>query len=308
MRRLTTSELTTFLKCPRRWWLGTYRRLAPRNFGGVSAAGLGTIVHRGLQTFYSTPEGEDPAECAARDMEALAHSDAYDANAPGALPQLELAQIMVAGYADWVEQEGADAEWAEVLGAEVPVSVELPELGVELLAKLDMLVRRGSDGALLSVDHKTCQSLGDLADTAYGSWQFRTQQLILEMTHGLGSSGGIVVNGLRKVKRTAKANPPFYGRTPVWFNPDVLRAHYRHVRAVWYRIDSATQALDEGQDHHGIVPPAMGGSRDCRWWCPFVAVCGSFDDGGDPESVLAADFEDHDPMARYAEEEGANSD
>jgi hypothetical protein len=235
-------------------------------------------------------------------MEALAVSDAYDASAPGALPQLELAQIMVAGYADWVAAEGADADWSEVLGAEVPVSVELPEIGVELLAKLDLLVRR-ADGALISVDHKTCQSLNDLGATAYASWQFRTQQLIISMNEGVESAGGIVVNGLRKVRRTVRATPPFYGRTPVWFNRDALRSHYRHVRAVWYQIDAATEALDAGQGHHDICPPAMGGSRDCSWWCPFVAVCSSFDDGGDPEAVLSADFEDRDPMSRYAENE-----
>lgn len=114
---------------------------------------------------------------------------------------------------------------------------------------------------------------------------------------------GAILNMLRKVKRTAKATPPFYLRHTVHHNVEELRNHWRHVIAIAGEIQLATSRLDAGESHQVVVPPTP--ERDCRYSCQFFQICGLFDDGSDVESVIEVEYEHVDPMARYTEEADA---
>lgn len=117
---------------------------------------------------------------------------------------------------------------------------------------------------------------------------------------------GVLINMLRKVKRTVRANPPFYGRHEVHFNLDEIRNHWRHVVSIAEDIERTRARLDAGEDHHRVVPPVQ--NRDCTYACPFFAVCDMFDDGSDVEGALASKYEVHDPNQRYAEDEEREED
>ena len=59
---------------------------------------------------------------------------------------------------------------------------------------------------------------------------------------------------LRRVKRTASAKPPFYGRHEVRHNTQELRSHWLHIIAIAQETDRARERIDRGTDHHSVVP------------------------------------------------------
>lgn len=310
MRRFTNSELTTWKQCRRRWWLTYYRQLGLVRENPVSAASLGTLVHLGLEVHYT---GGDAIAA----MNARIQADRADVTVEESMgsfwkrfdKQADLARVMVEGYLDWIVETGADSN-LEFLVAERHVEVELKP-GVSLLGKLDAKFRRRSDGAVVFMDHKTTMSIDQTAEQAYRSSQFRTYAL-LEYLESLNSvtgpvrTDGVIVNMLRKVGRSATAKPPFYGREELRINVELLRNHWHQVMAEIGRIENAERMLNEGEDHHTVVPPSP--SRDCSWACQFKSVCPMFDDGSDPEAVLSTFFERRDPLARYGENEDPTDD
>jgi hypothetical protein len=297
-RVLTSSELTTFLRCRRKWWLNYYRRLTPRRQFNY-LPGVGTFVHAGLEVYYR--DGSDPIERvqinANRSM--VADPDAAEEIADAA----GLAAIMLEGYLDWVAETGADVGLLHA-EAEKKVEVQLTGTPYRLRGKIDAQVTRESDGALVQLEHKTVGNLTDLPKTAQQAFQFLTYDLLafLKSMEGNGTrTDGVILNMLRRVKRTASAKPPFYGRHEVWHNTHELRAHWQHVVAIAQESDRVRARLDAGEDHHTVVPPTI--DRSCSWSCDFAAVCPMFDDGSDAEGLLSVDFQEHDPLERY--EEGA---
>jgi hypothetical protein len=214
---------------------------------------------------------------------------------------------MIEGYVQWVQETGADQGYRIIAseGArEVPLIPDDPVIGdVTLLAKLDARVIRESDGARLQLEHKT---VGDLSMPLL-SLQLDTQLLTEHLVEymALLSEGreaeaakGVLYNMLRKVKRTARAKPPFYRRETVEHNVHELRNHWKHVVAVAYEIRAAEKALNSGVEHHRVVPPSP--NRDCKWDCEFFGICPLLDDGSDVEPALADLYSTHDPLERYA--------
>ena len=173
---------------------------------------------------------------------------------------------------------------------------------VTVLAKLDARIMREDDGARLALEHKT---VGDLS-MPLASLQLDTQLLTEHLVEfmALKSEGreadaaqGVLYNMLRKVKRTARAKPPFYRRETVQHNVWELRNHWKHVCAIAMAIRSAEQSLAAGADHHFIAPPSP--TRDCKWDCEFYGICPMFDDGSDVAAPIADLYETHDPLERY---------
>jgi hypothetical protein len=106
----------------------------------------------------------------------------------------------------------------------------------------------------------------------------------------------------RKVKRSARATPPFYARVDVRHNVHELRNHWRHVWGTAYDIIQVRARLDAGESHHTACPPNP--TRDSTWRDPFFRISVMLDDGSDGEGVLAELYEECDPLDRY---EGAEA-
>lgn len=124
----------------------------------------------------------------------------------------------------------------------------------------------------------------------------------LEGPEGIGvRTVGALYNMLRKVKRTAKANPPFYGRVEVRHNVHELRSYYARVWATVADIAKLEHDLGQGYDHRAVAYPNP--TRDCSWRCEFFNVCTMFDDGSDAEGMLKAFYHEADPLDRYQEDE-----
>lgn len=172
--RFSNSELQTFKRCRRKWWLAWYRKLVLQvdSFTGVRSTG--TRVHAALQAWY-VPEGQqrvDPRDALERvivddwtKIKNLATergtSDEQQAElATEFVASTNLERAMVEGYVQWLEETGVDAE-LRIIGSEMPlvVDVELP-MGideprhVQFIGLLDARTYRTTDGKRLFVDHK----------------------------------------------------------------------------------------------------------------------------------------------------------
>lgn len=314
---LTNSELSDFKECRRKWWLTVYRELGPRDGWQFNRpTTIGTMFHAALEAYYG--RGEDPVawcqEKYARDIIEITDT----------LPEMEQALLlrdlekeqdlvvtMVEGYVQWLEEEAPDED-LEVLGAEQHVRLELVP-GIELQGKIDAPARwRNATDFLLQLEHKTVGSLLDIPKIAQVNPQFLTYDLLSYLKtrqEGKGErTDGVIINMARKVKRTARANPPFFGRYEVRHNENELRSHWKHVIGTAREIQRTYERLDGGEDPQYVVPPTP--VKDCTWKCVFAKPClsGMFDDGSDIEGYLAANYVHRDPLERYSEREGLEVD
>jgi hypothetical protein len=164
---------------------------------------------------------------------------------------------------------------------------------------VDAQVERDIDGVREFIDHK---SVGDF-DRATKFLKMRNQMLHYHLIHWLASEegekrcDGALYNMLRRVKRTAKAKPPFYLRKSVPHSELQLRAYKARLLGEARGMARAEKMLDAGVPHHQAVPPSP--SDDCSWKCEFAAVCPMFDDGSRAEDMLQVVYHRGDPWQRY---------
>lgn len=311
--RLSNSEMADWRRCRRRWYLGTYRRLTKRlDALPGSPLSTGDLVHQSLAAYYNGQGGGPKVDPVAFVNEhAAAESKAHPTLVDAIEKERELAVIMLEGYFEWLAETGADAE-LKVLGVETEVDVLVVPAGpdgreVRLISKLDVPVMRESDGARLALEHKTVASLDQPLPLLKIDSQMLTEHLARFMhlqeegataDQALSQAHGILYNMLRKVKRTARANPPFYGRETIRHNLEELRNHWRHVLAIARDIQQAEDRLDAGESHQTVCPPSP--RRECTWDCDFFRVCVMHDDGSNVEGAIEAMYEERDPLERYA--------
>lgn len=337
MLKISNSELRKFKRCRRSWWLTYYRRLTPI-YDGVGPLSIGNMLHHTLEGYYATTNRDPETYDWGSRLDEYAQVRLDDERLPEHLhPQmqtdLELCRIMLSGYFVWLQDDGADSD-VDVLSAEQEVETFLGEIlgeDVSLIGKLDIRARLKSTGQRVMIDHKSVQNLADLPKTGELDEQLRTYGLLERMaavaavgevcgldvgwnntacglTKGhkghhkeaqrLLTNGG-VWNMLRKVKRTAAAKPPFYGRAGVQHNDEVYRNMFARIWGEVTDIMRVRAELDNGGNHQAIVYPNP--TRDCSWDCNFFTLCARFDDNSDVENVLSQEFEVNDPYERYVE-------
>lgn len=296
------SELATWTRCPRRWFLGTYLTWGynPETAPVTGNAQLGTRIHLALEAseghgldalkvlefIYDTAMTEHPFEQQELEKEA------------------DLAFAMLEGFLQWAEEEGYNAGYA-VIGTERETSIALPfmrdDMGeFRLIAKLDVLVKRLDDGAVLFRDYKTVATF-DKANRLPRDTQMKTYSLIqavqAKASPSLARADGGQYVMLRRTKRTPKAKPPFYKSEEFSYNRDDLNSTWIRVRQVATEVLDARTELDMGGDHRAVARYVPG--DDCDWACPFSQVCPMLDDGSRWEDALNANYVRVDPMARY---------
>lgn len=308
-RRFTNSELKTFKRCRRKWWLGSYRGLRWQYEPRSGARAIGTRLHKVMETGHKHgwQVGLDELE-----HDAAEDSAYYPEQAVDIQKDVELVRAMVEGYIEWSAEEGADED-LEILAAEEIVEVPMPGMpGVSLLGKLDELVFKKSERAVFFRDWKT---VGDFSRTSllHMDEQMLHYMLILRLLantnldklpealreHATTTVGAIYAQ-MRKVKRTARAKPPFYQHTTVRHNDETITNYFNRV---WYEIRDVLeleQRIADGEDPRFVAYPSP--TRDCSWDCDFKTVCPMFDDGSDVETVLSAQYEVASPLERYDEQ------
>lgn len=317
-RRFSQSEMKVFTGCKRRWWLSSYRRLAPIGYDPTGPLRSGTRVHTALEAVY-TPDA-NPFQALQSSQEAdwnsyLAQLDNPEMDGDGALydafrKDCELERIMLEGYIEWIAESGEDAGLETIAIEEivtVPGSAFAPELVAkyyefDVVGKLDARVRRLSDGARKFVDHKTAASLTMALPTLQMNPQMKHYRWLESMTTPEGErSDGALYNVLKKVKRTKAAKPPFFARYEVNHNQEELDNYEKRMKRIIAQIleleaELAVTPIEE-QPHVAYPTP----DDTCSWRCQFFTVCNMFDDGSRAEDMIRDQFVTRDPLARYAE-------
>lgn len=298
---LTQSEMADFLNDRRKWYLRYYRRRRPV-YDYAYIPSVGNFFHLGLETYYRA--GDDPLGVVQARCEKLIADGLPERAVEDLLKAAEMAGIMLEGYLEWCPEHDAHLRF---FSAEEQVEVSLDPKPYILRGKIDARAEDERTGAVVQAEHKTVGGLDELPKTAQSNFQFLTYDLLAYLLHRAGAPGhekrtdGVLLNMARRVKRTARATPPFYGRHEVRHNVQELRNHWKHVAAIGDDIAAARAALDAGADHHTVCPPRV--SRDVTWGNPYFVLYRVMDDGGDWEGMLTDLFEEFDPLERYEQEE-----
>jgi hypothetical protein len=320
VRRVSNSEVQTFKECRRKWWLAWYRGLRKLRDTPVGPLHSGSRVHRALEVLY-VPEGTAAGNPLATLAQVQAEAwQAYTVECrewnEGPDPEVareftkacDLERAMIEGYLEWLEETGVDAEIIVVAPEQelaVPGSV-VGHPSVQLIGKLDVRVIRKSDGKRLFMDHKTAASLTEPLKTLPQNEQMLFYH-ILELHQLVDSEDercvGALYNMLKKVKRTAKATPPFYRRELITHNAQEIESFKLRLHGIIADMLFVEQQLVEGStDSRALVYPHL--TRDCTWKCEFFQVCGMIDDGSRFEDMLTDRFEQRNPLDRYQLAEG----
>ena len=309
--RLSNSEMKTWRRCKRKWYLNVYRGLRPREYDFGRPTGLGTRVHDCLSLLYD-PRIEDFNPLKYIRQQQLSDIAKHPSYEDAITQDADMAYIMIEGYLQWLEETGNDAELnliAPEAVMEAPLLVTEDGININLLSKIDARVERDHDGVRFSLEHKTVQSLTTPLPLLQIDTQLLTEHLVeyLALSNELSDeeaqerrAGGVLYNMFRKVKRTANAKPPFYGREEVRHNMDELRNHWRHVVAQAREIIAAHQQLDAGEDHQSVCYPNP--HKDCSWDCEFFRICAMMDDGISDTTMAVQDlYREGDHLERYTE-------
>jgi hypothetical protein len=230
------------------------------------------------------------------------YSDTYTLEA-----EAELGRIMLEGYLEWMETEGIDAD-LEMISTEEIIEMPLFDGKVILQGKLDMRVRRLSDGTRMFRDFKTVGgSFADFGSQAQMNEQIKTYML-LETAQNKSpeerSEGGIFTM-LKKVKRTANARPPFYEQIEVRHNQFTMRAFWQQIHGVIQDLLDVKAGLDAGGDPNYLAYPRP--TKDCKWKCQFYAICPLIDDGSAAEAAISEMYVSSDPYGYYKSDDKKGS-
>jgi hypothetical protein len=299
---MTQSDMKSFKSCRRAWMLGSYLGLELKTTPPFGPLALGSRVHKALEGYYG--EGRDLlayyTELCNEQVATLEESGIiYDTTAFWS--EADLGRIMLEGYLEWLEETGADADY-EVIGTEEKLEYPLREGTVLLRGKVDLRVRRKSDGARLVFDHKTTANFANLTTTADLNEQLLTYMVLERLVHdGEPDSwaDGMLFNMLRKVKRSTSSRPPYFERFEVRHNDTSLRMYWIRLHGVVDDYVRVVQQLDEGLDHRQVAYPNPGSA--CRY-CPFKHPCRMMDDGSRVEELIDTLYRQHDPHERYETE------
>lgn len=278
------SQIKQWKGCRRRADLQYGQNLVPKRPDDYqpSKADLGSVVHLALEYHYR--EGADPAEIVRQVSaeQAQKHPEQWDSWED----TYKLAEIMVSGYMEWLAEEGADAGFT-VTAVERKVEVPFGTFQGEEVVVVGHVDLEGVDsfGRPVLIDHKTVQAIEDRSNGPVDDQ--RLTYAVLRMMEDGTHYAALIHNQLRRVKRTARANPPFYARTEVQFNIDHLRKHHGYMKQIVSEIVLSRKLNAEERDVFLYANP----TKDCHWSCPFYHVCPMFDDGSDWEWYLGEMFE-----------------
>lgn len=315
IRRISNSEIRTFKECRRKWWLGWVLGYQLKQVTPLGALAIGGRLHEALASYY-VPDSVGRAD-PRQTLELLLARDLAAADGQFLLTvedrkkwqqEVDLQRIMLEGYVEWLDATGADQDY-EVIAPEHYVETKwgaglgaVWERDLRLIGRLDVLLRHRWTGKLLFLDHKTTASIdASLKDNLQMNPQMRMYWLILQLTSDMRLAGALY-SMLRKVKRTVRATPPFFGRVELEFNDHELRSFEQQLHGTvgeMLSVENMLQTLPE-KYHHTYVPPTQG--SHCQR-CPFRRECVMFDDGSRVWDAMDNRFKKDEPLSYYGRDE-----
>lgn len=321
---ISNSEVQTWNRCRRKWWLQWYRQLTSNYHDYLSPLDIGNRVHRALAAYY-VPDGQtptDPRDALERaivddwtQIAAQFNGDETEQRFADLASQyndaVALERAMIEGYVDWIAETGVDqnlvinatetalhADFDVDLGY-VPKMREHDVRTVRVIGLIDARATRITDGARVFIDHKTVQNFAMRKKVLHLDTQMLHYHLLeyLNTQDGDNRCDGALYNMLRKVKRTRNANPPFFEREFVRHNQYEIDAYKTRLLGATHDILLAQDQLAAGVNHLEIVYPNP--EESCSYSCPFFSICNMFDDNSRAEDAVAGLFHQENPLKRY---------
>jgi hypothetical protein len=237
----------------------------------------GTIVHIGVAALY---EGRDWRVALMEEM--VKHPAS-----PEWIEHFALAAIMLEGYEQWLAETAADAN-ESVLLVEPQLEYEIGTFHgdtVIFTGRPDTVKHDDLTDQFIVEDTKTVQQIEPVMIHGF---QGKSYALLLKLIYDMDVSI-FRTNQLRKVKRTARAHPPFYGRAEMFINPEALRHHHQHLMG---QLDTMVElmqywerkGLSDRFEYDTLFYPTP--QSTCSWDCDFLAVCKAMDDGSNFEYII----------------------
>lgn len=293
-KRLSLSELSVYRDCRRKWYLEYHLKLKKRDKSGALA--LGSNVHEALSVYYEPNGSVQAAMERFSEIYAILRHEADEYEIDDIEKDFVLGHIMLEGYFEWLAETGID-QFIEIIEpeAEIEYAMEVAGVVVILMGKRDLIGVNTMTGTNVLLDHKTCQSFDDpiLDLNEQGRMYLMLQRLV-----GSTEVQDLLWNMLRKVKRTARATPPFYKREELYVSEEELRRFYTRIRGIVRDLLMTEAQLADGQSHFEFCYPRP--SRDCNWKCQYRKVCPIMDqDPSAADEMLKDMFEVTDPYERY---------
>ena len=302
VRLVSNSEVQSFKGCRRKWWLEWYRGLTTRTYSAQGPLSTGTRMHIPLAVYYQPGGTQEAATAALLEAQETDLKRVTDPEDPWTFQQdnskllkdFDMERIMLEGYWEWIAETGVDST-LEMVASEQYVEADLVP-GVRIIGQLDARVKDVRTDRRKFIDHKNLQAFPDPNLLGINE-QLLHYHLLEWLITGEGEArcDEALYNILRKVKRTAKAVPPFYKRVSVTRNIVELENYRKRLTAVVEDIQRVEDQLERG-DTSAVYPTP---SRDCTWKCQFFKVCRMFDDGSRVEAALEAQYMTHDPLDYY---------
>lgn len=293
MLKVSPSEISKFRRCRRSWALTYFYKwgVDPARAPATSAALLGTRIHASLEAYYGYDIDPVSALGVIYEHEVAKRPDA-EAELVG---EHSWAHTMVSGYLEWAAETGVDEEYDVVAverAVELPILLTNGEMAI-VSGKLDQIVRRKFDGALLVRDWKTVGTLHK-ADLLVLDEQMRIYSAILtRASDGMRVDGALFAMLLRS-KRTARAKGPFYEQVHIGYNGADHDSTIKRVRGVLDDMQRVARDLTNGIGHHSVAYPSPMTDR-CSWDCTFTHVCSLFDDGSRAWDAMKGNYVQLDP-------------
>lgn len=294
--RASPSELAKFLRCRRQWALTYYFKwgILPERAPATGAALLGTRIHAAMEAYYGYDIDPLSALGVIYGGECHKRPDRTDE----LTGEQSWAETMVSGYLDWSTENGLDEEHEVVAtekALETPLTLTNGETAV-VTGKLDQIVRRTLDGALLLRDWKTVGTLSK-ADLIVLDPQMRIYSALLAISNDDIRVDGALYTMMLRSKRTARAKGPFYEQIHIRYNAAEQVSMLLRLVGILDDMNRVVRLLDDGADHRRVAYPNPITDR-CAWDCPFVQICPMFDDGSRVDDLMADNFERNaDPYA-----------
>lgn len=274
MRRISNSEVSTWLSCQRKYYYEFDLNLEPNQQG--SALSRGVLFHDVLAIYYSALKDgikHDDAVIVAR-----RHLQSYLANTSFAMETVTEVDRLLHGY--WNFYKG-DPDW-EILDVERGYDLALTN-EYEYSLRFDLLIRNRKTGEIILVDHKT----------AYDFWSEDDLALSPQFPKYIGS---LRANGVHVDKAILNQV-----RTRSIKNPSPEQLFRRTVdKPSLAKIQNAMREqviVSEQIVKHRSLPLEVRAANSVRTlnkqvckYCDAKPLCMSEYDGGDVTHMIANDF------------------
>lgn len=252
----------------------------PNDKGGRA---LGTLVHKLLEAYETTGDWKDL-------YNAIRYESADSALGPGLTDEeekrFELAHAMLEGYVDWSETEGAipgETTWA----TEYPVELYMGDFDGEkvwITGTIDRVLHNQALDEYIIDDYKTVQSV-------HRGEQFAMDEQLLAYALMFTEQTGFKVSTarhtmLRKVLRSSRSKPPYYGRADIYVSPSLLTSAHNNIEHLLRDMVRLMQDIDYEYGPYDQGTAAYPNiTNDCSWDCDFLPVCQPLDEGGGQAAV-----------------------